>query len=144
MSLINFGSILGFAEEIERQNMTFFAQASVNQACVQDNAMFQSMEKSAKKRVGEVLRIRRENVSEMILETFAELQRDPFIVATEDASTLEPDLVIDRAHDLLARSVEYYEKAATKLKGQADVAMALKNLAKKHKKEQNKLTAYCL
>ena len=37
------------------------------------------------------------------------------------------------------RALDYYEKAAAKLKGQADVARALKVLAKKIVKERKKL-----
>lgn len=139
MSLINFGSILGFAEEIETQNMTFFSQASLNPACGEYNTLLLGLEKNAGKRVREVQRIRRENVTEMILETYEGFHREPFIVLIEDALTLEPVQVIDKVKELLDRSLAYYEKAADTLKGQADVAVALKNLAKKHKKERKNL-----
>lgn len=139
MSLNNFGSILGFAEEIEAQNMAFFSRASVNPACGEYTTLLQGLEKNTRKRIGEVQRIRRENVSEMILETCEGFLHEPFVVVTEDALTLEPEQVIDKVRELLDRSLAYYEKAADTLKSQVDVAMALKNLAKKHKKERKNL-----
>lgn len=139
MSLNNFGSILGFAEEIEAQNMTFFTEASLNPACGEYSSLLQDLEKNARKRSREVQRIRRENVSEMILEACEGFHREPFVVLTEDAITHTSLQVIDKVKELLGRSADYYEKAAAALKSQVDVAVALKNLAKKHKKELKKL-----
>jgi hypothetical protein len=138
MSLINFGSILGFAEEIETQNMNFFSQASGNPECGENKALFEDLAKSAKKRIAEIQRVKRENVTEMVLESIEGFQRDAFVIATEDASALAAQQVIEKSKALLDRSLDYYEQAATKLKGQADVARALKVLAKKSGKDLNK------
>lgn len=140
MPLINFGSILGFAEEMEKQNMTFFSQVVSNPACDQYHALFVQLEKGAKKRVSEVQRIRRENVTEMVLEAIEEFYRDAFVVTAGDGLTMDPVIAVGKTRELMARTVEYYTIAAGKLKGQADVSRSLKNLAKKVGKEQRLLS----
>ncbi len=137
MPLNNFGSILGFAEDIETQNMNFFSLVATNPAC--DDALFSDLAKSAKKRISEIQRVKRENVTEMVLEAVEGFHRDPFVVDVEDDLTLTKEQASEQSQQLLDRSQSYYEQAAIKLKGQADVARALKVLAKKIKKEQMKL-----
>lgn len=139
MSLINFGSILGFAEEVETQNMIFFSQVSGNPDCNEYHALFENLAKSTKKRIVDVQRAKRENVTEMVLETIEGFHRDPFVIASEEAMVLTPKQVIEKSKELLDRSLNYYEKASAKLKGQADVARALKVLAKKIVKDRKKL-----
>jgi len=140
MSLINFGSILGFAEQIETQNMDFFSQASVNPDCAENKALLEELAKSAKKRIVDVQRVKRENVTEMVLETIEGFHRDAFVVATEDASLRAAQQLIEKSKVLLDRSQDYYDKAAIKLKGQADVARALTVLSKKSGKDLKKLS----
>lgn len=139
MPLVNFGSVLGFAEEIEKQHLDFLSQASVNPDCDKHSALFESLAKSAKKRVVEVQRVRRENVSEMVLAAIEGFQRDAYLVTVEDGATLTLDIIAAKAEALSERSLRYYEKAAEKLQGQADVARAMKGLVKKHKKDRQKL-----
>lgn len=141
MPLVNFGSILGFAEEIEKQHLDFLSQASVNPDCDKHRALFESLAKSAKKRVAEVQRVRRENVSEMVLAAIEGFQRETYQVVVEDGSSMALDLLSAKAQALSERSLRYYEKAAEKLQGQADVARAMKGLVKKHTKDRGKLAA---
>ena len=141
MPLVNFGSILGFAEEIEKQHLDFLSQASVNPDCEKHRALFESLAKSAKKRVTEVQRVRRENVSEMVLAAIEGFQRDAYQADVEDGSLMAPELISAKAEALSERAVRYYKKATDKLQGQADVARAMKGLVKKHEKDRKKLAA---
>ncbi|WP_319548272.1 hypothetical protein [Desulfogranum marinum] len=144
MPLVNFGSILGFAEEIEKQHLKFLSQASGNPDCDQHRALFEALAKSAKKRVAEVQRVRRENVSEMVLAAIEGFERDAYQVKVEDGSAPALAQLAAKAEALAERSVCYYQKAAERLQGQADVARAMKGLAKKHAKEKKKLAALLL
>lgn len=141
MPLVNFGSILGFAEEIEKQHQDFLSQASGNPNCEKHRALFESLAKNARKRVTEVQRVRRENVSEMVLAAIEGFQRDAYQVEVEDGSTLTVTQLSEKAEVLVERSLRYYEKAVEKLQGQADVARAMKGLVKKHTKDRGKLAA---
>ncbi|WP_320045318.1 hypothetical protein [uncultured Desulfobacter sp.] len=135
MPLINFGSILTFAEEIENQQLKFCHAAMNQPQCSDLKSVLQTLGKSAQKRVAEVKRVRRENVTEMILETLQGFSRDPFVLEFPDPAALPPKEIKSAIIRMDNRAADYYEKAAEKLKGQTDVARALKNLKKKHLKD---------
>ncbi len=139
MPLINFGSILGFAEEMETEQMVFFAHAAENPACAEYHAVANSLAKSAGKRIKEVQRVRRENVTEMILETIQDFTRGPFLLENRETSDLDTKNFTPSALALVDRAMHYYDAAAEKLKGQAEVSRALKTLAKKQKKDRKEL-----
>lgn len=58
--------------------------------CTDQKDALQALAKSAQKRVAEVRRVRRKNVTEMILETIQGFSRDPFLLALPDPSALPP------------------------------------------------------
>ncbi|WP_028584856.1 hypothetical protein [Desulfogranum mediterraneum] len=141
MVLTSFGSILGFAEELEKQHQEYCLQAAVNPGCDQYHALFTGLARGAKKRVAEVQRIRRENVSEMVLAGVEGLRREAFFLEPADGSALAAEEVISTALALTDRSIGYYQQAAAQLKDQADVSRALKTLAKKHTRERATMAA---
>jgi hypothetical protein len=65
---LNFGSILNFAEELENQDQQFYAAAAQNPACAAYRTLFAELGADAARNLTTVQRIRRENVTEMILE----------------------------------------------------------------------------
>jgi hypothetical protein len=139
MPLINFGSILGFAEDMETEQMAFFTHAAKDPACAEYHAMANALAKSAGKRIKEVQRVRRENVTEMILETIQDFTRKPFLLENLERSDLDSKNFTPRARAMVDRAIHYYDAAAEKLKGQADVSRALKILAKKQGKDRKEL-----
>ena len=78
MPLHNFGSILNFAEELESQDRQFYSAAVSNPACAGYKELFSQLEAEAARNVTTVQRIRRENVTEMILEPVTDFTRAPF------------------------------------------------------------------
>lgn len=137
MSLINFGSILGFAEEIETQHQEFYTRAAAS-GNVDPDALAPLL-KTTKKRISEVQRIRRENVTEMILETISGFSREPYLMEEADPSGMDAAQAIAHALAMTDRSIAYYQAAAKKLSGQADTARGLKMLGKKHDKDRKVL-----
>ena len=139
MPLENFGSILNFAEELEKQDRDFFAAAADNPACEPYREIFEQFAMDAGKNVKIVLRTRRENVTEMILEPIRDFTRAPYCeeCAAADSMTLEEALAT--ANRLIDRAERYYNEAAAKIKALPEVARALKILAKKHKAHRDKL-----
>ena len=118
MPLQNFGSILNFAEEIESLDRQFYAAAGGNPACAGHKALFAQLEAEAARNVTTVQRIRRENVTEMILEPVKDFVRAPFCEACEGAAVMAPDQVLAAARragipgrTLLRRSVRETEGA---------------------------------
>ena len=78
MPLQNFGSILNFAEELENQDQQFYATAAKNPACSTYRTLFAELGADAARNLTVVQRIRRENVTEMILEPVQDFIREPF------------------------------------------------------------------
>lgn len=137
MPLVNFGSILTFAETIENEQLEFCNALLTQTQCADLKPWLQALIKSAQKRLAEVRRVRRENVTEMILETIQGFSREPFVLALPEPSALPLQDITPLVIQMGNRAAAFYETAAEKLKGQAEVARALKGLKKKHLKELN-------
>ena len=135
MSLLNFGSILGFAMEIENQNLSLISSAATIPSCEDYKDLFENLSKNSRLRVKELQRIRRENVTEMILENIEGFSRDPFLLQSKDLREMECGAVLKSTGEMFERSIRYYEAAADKLKGQSEVSRSLKTLGKKCKRD---------
>ena len=139
MPLQNFGSILNFAEELESQDQQFYELAAGNPACEAHRELFAQLAAEAAKNVKTVQRIRRENVTEMILEPVRDFTRAPFCEACEGAAVEAEAQVLATAQRLERRAERYYTEAAEKIKALTEVARALKTLGKIRKRRLAKL-----
>lgn len=141
MPLVNFGSILNFAEEIETQDMGFYQAAAGNPACETVKGVFEQFAKDCKKNIQNAQRTRRENVTEMILEGIEDFFRAPFVEKSEGGDTLDAGSVVETAKKLEDRAIRYYGEAADKMKAQPEVSRALKTMGKKRKAHLKKIEA---
>ena len=141
MPLENFGSILNFAEEVEKQDQEFYEAVAGNPACRDHKQMFEQFAADAKKNVKTVQRTRRENVTEMILEPIKDFVRAPFCEECEAAPGMTVDDALAAAKRLEDRAVRYYTEAAAKIKALPEVARALKLIGKKHNAHRETLAA---
>lgn len=141
MPLENFGSILNFAEALEKQDQTFFATLADNPACAEYKEMFEQFASDAGKNIKDVQRTRRENVTEMILEPIKNFTREPFCEECADAGGMGVKDALATAKRLVDRAERYYTEAAEKIKAQPEVSRALKTIGKKHKAHREKLAA---
>jgi rubrerythrin len=132
MPLINFGSILNFAEELESQAMEFYRSAAASPAGAAYRADFEGFVAEAQKNIQTVKRTRRENVTEMILESIRDFTRAPFCIECGDAPSMNPEMILATARRLEERAENYYLQAAEKIKALSEVARTLKILGKKH------------
>lgn len=130
MPLQNFGSILNFAEELESQDQRFYEAAAGNPACAAHRELFVQLTAEAAKSVKTVQRIRRENVTEMILEPIRDFARASFCEACEGAGVQGAAEVLATARRLENRAERYYAEAAEKIKALTEVSRALKTLGK--------------
>jgi rubrerythrin len=141
MPLQNFGSILNFAEELESQDRQFYEAAAGNPACGAYKTLFGELAAEAGRNVQTVQRIRRENVTEMILEPINDFTRAPFCEACEGAAAQTAADVLATAKRLEARAERYYVEAAEKIKALTEVARALKTLGKIRRNRLAKLSS---
>ncbi len=133
MPLINFGSILNFAEEIEYQDRQYYKSAAANPSSADHKSLFEQFADDLAKNIKTIQRTRRENVTEMILEGIQGLTREPFLLSCEAADLVTADELLNAARQLETRAIRYYSEAGEKLKALPEVARALKQLAKKHR-----------
>jgi rubrerythrin len=141
MPLENFGSILNFAEELERRDQAFYSILASNPSCSQHKDLFDQFAVDAKKNVKHVQRTRRENVTEMILEPIKNFTREPFCEACEGADSMTVVDALQAANRLEQRAESYYLEAAGKIRALPEVARALKTLAKKRRVHLEQLAA---
>ena len=139
MPLINFGSILSFAEELEKQDEAFYAAAVANEAFAEHKDLFGQFLKDARKNIKNCQRARRENVTEMILEPIIDFFRAPFCEEIDPAEAKTVAEIIDAARCLENRAERYYTEAAIKIKALPEVSRALKAIGKKHTAHLKKL-----
>ena len=142
MPLENFGSILNFAEELETQDQLFYATVAVNPACAEHKELFEQFAADAKKNITIAQRTRRENVTEMILEPIKDFVRAPFCEECAGADSMSAEDALATARRLQERAVNYYTRAAEKIKALPEVSRALKTLGKKHNAQREKLGAH--
>ena len=141
MPLENFGSILNFAEELEKQDQEFYSAVADNPACAEHKEMFEQFANDAEKNKKAVQRARRENVTEMILEPIRGFTRAPFCEECQMADNMGVDEALATSNRLVDRAERYYTEAAAKIKAQPEVSRALKTICKKHKAHRERLAA---
>ncbi len=143
MPLTNFGSILKFAEDLEAQDHAFCLAASGNPKCITHAQLFEAFAADLKKNQKIIQRIRRENVTEMILEPVDGLTRSEFSLDLAGGEDLEEAAALENARNREDRAQRYYLKAAEQIKAQPEVARGLKQIAKKRGTHLNKLQEFC-
>ncbi len=133
MPLISFGAILTFAETIEKDNKKFYQKSVAEMADSDIKAFFEDLIKIKDKQIKIIQRIRRENVSEMILEPINDFTRESFLFDLDSINAAAPEEIMDTARKAEERNLQYYTAAAKKIKSLPEVATALKQLSKKQK-----------
>lgn len=141
MPLQNFGSILNFAEELEQLDQRFYEVALTNPACGAHERLFAGLAVEAGKNVKTVQRLRRENVTEMILEPVQDFTRASFCEGCAEAAVLTAAEVLQTAQRLEARAERYYLEAAGKIQALSEVSRALRTLGKIRKARAAKISA---
>jgi hypothetical protein len=130
---------MGFAEELEKQDEAFYAAAAANPAFSEQKDLFEQFLKDVRKNIKNVQRVRRENVTEMILEKINDFTREPYCEEVDPAEANSLEEIIDSARCLERRAERYYADAAVKIKALSEVSRALKLIGKKHTAHLKKL-----
>jgi len=141
MDLRNFGSILKFAVELEAADQAFYKAVATNPACVEHKALFEELALQAKKNEQVMLRTRRENVTEMILEPIYGFSSETFLTDREGAGKLNPGQVVELARELEDRAEDFYTQAAQKIQALREVSRALARTATRRAANKARLAA---
>jgi len=129
VELTTFGSVVKFALNIEAEVSSFY-ESAIGVATDPDfGKLLESLFHRGQKRIKTLLRIRRENVTEMILEPIAGLDSEvhkPVIAIPEGA---DDGIVREAAAALETKLHEFYMHAAAKIDFLNEAACALELLA---------------
>jgi rubrerythrin len=137
--LESFGAILTFSAELEAEDRAFYESAAENPACSGEKALFESFSRESAKNEKTALRVRRENVTEMILEPIKDFTSEAFESDRSRAGEGDRPDVIAQARDLETKALSFYQEASDRIKALPEVSRALKSLAKKRKARIGKL-----
>jgi|GEM_PF-2352476 len=137
MPIINFGSIINFAVELESQDEQFYTAALSNPEAVSHKAVFEQFIKDCQKNQKNLQRARQENVTEMILENISDFTRAPFVIETQNPEGMKGAELLEMAGKLEERAENYYLQAAEKIQALSEVARILKLQAKKRVAHRN-------
>ena len=131
MELSNFGSIMGFAAELEGADKEFYEAAAASPACAAYKDLMEAFAKDEKKNEKNMLRARREHVTEMVLEPITDFTSEPY--ETDREFTLDMDLaqIMARALEIEEKAQSFYTQAAEKTKGLAEISRVLAKTGKK-------------
>ena len=141
MPLENFGSILGFAQQLELEDRDFYQKAIQNPDGEAQKALFDALAKDADKHVKLIERTRRENVTEMILEPIRDFTRAPFCEGFGQVEKMSASELVESARCREDRARRYYVEAAEKIKALREVSRVLKRIGKKRQAHVDTLTA---
>ncbi|MHA2355777.1 MAG: hypothetical protein ACXADC_11420 [Candidatus Thorarchaeota archaeon] len=140
MELGTFGAIMKFALDTEEAVTNFYKSAAESAADSQLGGLFGELADRGSKRTETLMRIRRENTTEMILEPIAGLDTDAY-----DLVVSYPDETNDAALKDLAASIEaklyrFYMDAAVKIDFLSEAAYLLELLAEKNEESAQRLS----
>ncbi len=141
MELRNFGSIMGFAAELEASDKRFYEAAAANPVCAEYRELLEALAADEKKNEKNMLRARREHVTEMVLEPITDFNSEPY----ESDRELRPDMgleqIMARALELEEKAQRFYHQAAEKTKGLAEISRVLAKTGKKRADHKAQLEA---
>ena len=95
----------------------------------------------AKKNEQTMLRARRENVTEMILEPIYGFSSEPFLSDREGAETMSLGRAVAVARELEDKAERFYTQAAEKIHALREVSRALARTAKRRAANKTRLAA---
>lgn len=141
MQLNNFGSIISFAAELEAKDEAFYRSAVNNPESGRFKAVFEQIAGDCQKNQKNLQRIRRENVTEMILEGVTDFGKEAYLLEHGTPDNMKASEVLHTATQLETKAEQFYLDAAEKVKALSEVARELKLLAKKRTAHLKSLNA---
>ena len=136
MELGTFGVILKYAMEIEQEVCKFYEEASEITKDANQANQFQELYKRGQKRLKTLERVRRENVTEMILEPIVGLDSDDYKIETK----IEETKILDTAIALERTLAEFYSSVAIKTEFLFEASYAFELLAEANERAAETLS----
>jgi len=141
VELTTFGALVKFALDIEAEVSSFYESTIGVTTDPYLGNLFEALLNRGQKRIKTLLRIRRENVTEMILEPIAGLDSDAYkpVIAIPEGS--DDGVVREIATALETRTHEFYMHAAAKIDFLREAAYSFELLAEANSEAAQSLRA---
>jgi rubrerythrin len=139
MELGNFGAVLTFAAELEAGDSQFYLSAIKNPVVEQYRSTLEEAATVLSKNEKNLLRARRENVTEMILEPIQDFSVTDFSSDRSGAAVNSAETVLEKAVEIEANAVSFYIVAAEKMRALSEVSRLLTKVGKSRAGNQMKL-----
>ena len=139
MDLCNFGAVLTFAAELEAGDSQFYLSAVKNPVAEKYRSTFEEVAAVLKKNEKDLLRARRENVTEMILEPIHDFGAEVFSSDRCGAAADVAEAVLEKAVEIEAKAIAFYLLAAEKMRALPEVSRLLTKVGKSRAGNQMRL-----
>ena len=140
MELGTFGAIIKFALDIETEVGNFYQTASDLAKDEKLGSIFADLVVRGQKRTKTLERVRRENVTEMILEPILEFDSDSYSIVTEISEGINDADLRVLSTNIESTLLEFYTAAATKIDFLIEAAYAFELLAEKNEETIKRFT----
>lgn len=138
MEITTFGALLQFALELEGTAAQFYEEAAKVAQQAENREGFKASAVEGKKHRRKLERIRRENINEMLLESFQGLEGDDYRVEVKLSPAMGDSELLALALRLEGALERFYRDAARRL-SLPEVARGFERLAKEHVQRKVKL-----
>ncbi|MCZ7544691.1 MAG: hypothetical protein M5R40_14740 [Anaerolineae bacterium] len=138
MQIANFGAVFEAALNLERRLVSRYQAQAANQPGAAAS-LYRELAQDGAKRLKRLERVRRETVTEMILEAINDLYLSDDLASLADVGDAAP-LPPEAARDLERSASRFYAEAAEKI-GLDEAARALRRLGKENAKRADRLAA---
>jgi rubrerythrin len=140
MELGTFGAIIKYALDIETEVANFYETASNIAKDAEIVTIFADLVARGQKRTKTLERVRRENVTEMILEPIVGFDSDSYSIVTEISEGINDDNLRVLSTNIESTLLEFYTAAATKIDFLIEAAYAFELLAEKNEETIKRFT----
>jgi rubrerythrin len=132
MSLGTFGAVLKFAMELETMGVAYYETAITTAQNQELKSLIETLIAQGQKRTQTLMRVRRENTTEMILEPITGLDSQNYRLQTECPPGCSNDQLIQLACTLEEQIRQFYLDAGEKLGFLSEVADIFERLAEEN------------
>lgn len=139
MSLGTFGVVLKFAIDLEAISAAFYETASTMTQNQEIKSFFEIFIVRGQKRIQTLMRVRRENTTEMILEPISGLESEKYRPKTECPAGCPDDQLLKLATAMEQKIHEFYSDAAEKVSFLSEVANIFERFAEENLQNQKRL-----
>ena len=140
MELGTFGAIMKFAMELETSAQHFYETVLALDLDSNIESLVKKFHKRCSTRVKLLERVRRENVTEMILEPIEDFESNPYVIATSISEGTDPVKICDMASVAEETRQGFFEKASVKIEFLIEAAETFERLSEENQENLEHLS----